>query len=65
MDSFVFQTIFQSVSAKLVEEFEGTIWTLSKKGRGPDPPPLDARLLYLFWLEFELKEHLFRVYRGQ
>ena len=29
--------IFQSVYPKLVLEFEGTIWTVSKKGRGPDP----------------------------
>ena len=48
----VFKPIFESVSStKLIEEFEGTIWTVSKKGRGldpldPPPPfPLDAHLL--------------------
>ena len=37
MDSFVFKLNFQSVSSKLVEEFEDTIWTVWKKGRGLDP----------------------------
>ena len=39
----------QSISSELVEEFVGTIWIISKKGRGPDPldPPLDARLVLL------------------
>ena len=27
----------------MVEEFEGTIWTVSKKGRGPDPLDPPAR----------------------
>ena len=38
MDSF----IFRSVSSKLVEEFEGKIWTVSKKGQSsglPGPSP--------------------------
>ena len=44
--------IFQSVPSKLVEEFEGTIWTLSKKGRGPnplDPSPRCAPNLIIFF----------------
>ena len=41
IDSYFFTLIFQSVSSKLVEEFEGTIWTVLKKGRGlvPLEPP--------------------------
>ena len=29
-----FKLIFQSLYSKSVEEFEGTIWTVSKKGKG-------------------------------
>ena len=45
-----FKLIFQSVSSKLVEEFKGTIWTVSKKGRVPDHHALHD--------EAELKNYL-------
>ena len=58
--------IFQSISSKLVEEFEGTIWTVSKKGRSPDPldrpPPLpltlDACLNYSLGRLFHLNNNI-------
>ena len=32
-----FKLFFQSVFSKLVYKFEGPIWTVSKKDRGPEP----------------------------
>ena len=53
--SILFDRFFQSVSSTLVEEFEGTIWTVSKEGRGPDPwmppPPRCIPEGSLYWLE--------------